>query len=49
MAFLGQDSVSVVVATDTGELTAEDVARITDIALAETGLPASGIRIMAAN
>ena len=49
VAFLNDDSVSVVVSTDTGELTAEDVAKITDIALAETGLPASGIRIMAAN
>ena len=49
VAFMGEDSVSVVVSTDTGELTAEDVAKITDIALAETGLPASGIKIMAAN
>lgn len=29
VAFLGEDGVSVVVATDTGELTAEDVAKIT--------------------
>ena len=49
VAFLGEDGVSVVVATDTGELTAEDVAKITDIAMAETGLAASGIKIMAAN
>ena len=49
VAFMGEDSISVVVSTDTGELTAEDVAKITDIALAETGLPASGIKIMAAN
>ena len=49
VAFLNADSVSVVVSTDTGELTAEDVAKITDIALAETGLPASGVKIMAAN
>ena len=49
MAFLGEDSLSVVVSTPTGELTAEDVAKITDIALAETGLPASGVKIMAAN
>ena len=38
-----------VTSTDTGELTAEDVAKIKDIALSETGLPASGIKIMAAN
>ena len=31
------------------ELTAEDVAKITDITMTETGLPASGIKIMAAN
>ena len=49
VAFLGEDSISVVVSTDTGELTAEDVAKIKDIALSETGLPASGIKIMAAN
>ena len=35
VAFLGEDGVSVVVATDTGELTAEDVAKITDIAMSE--------------
>ena len=31
------------------ELTAEDVAKITDIAKTETGYSASGIRIMATN
>ena len=35
--------------TGTGELTAEDVAKITDIAMTETGYPASGIKIMASN
>lgn len=49
VAFLGEDGVSVVVSTDSGELTAEDVARITDIAVAETGLPVSGVKIMAAD
>ena len=49
VAFMGDESISVVVATQTGELTAEDVAKITDIAMAETGLAASGIKIMAAN
>ena len=38
-----------VVDTGTGELTAEDVAKITDIAMTETGYPASGIKIMASN
>lgn len=49
VAFLGEDGVSVVVATDTGELTAEDVAKITDIAMSETGLPAGSVKIMTAN
>ena len=40
---------SVVVATETGELTVEDVAKITDIAVNETGYAASSVRIMAAN
>lgn len=49
VAFMGEDGISVVVSTDSGELTAEDVAKITDIAMTETGLGADGIRIMAAN
>ena len=49
VAFIGDDGISVVVSTESGELTAEDVAKITDIAMAETGLNASGIKIMAAN
>ena len=49
VAFMGEDSISVVVDTGTGELTAEDVAKITDIAMTETGYPASGIKIMTAN
>ena len=49
VAFMGEDSISVVVSTGTGELTAEDVAKITDITMTETGYPASGIKIMAAN
>lgn len=49
VAFLGDDGISVVVSTDSGELTAEDVAKITDIAMSETGLSASGVKIMAAN
>ena len=48
VAFLGDDSVSVVVSNGREELTGDDVAKITDIAMAETGLPASGIKIMTA-
>ena len=47
--FMGDGSVSVVVSTKSGELTAEDVAKITDITMTETGFPAGGIKIMAAN
>ena len=49
VAFLGEESASVVVATESGQLTGEDVAKITDITMTETGLPASSIRIMTAN
>lgn len=49
VAFMGDGSISVVVSTGSGELTGDDVAKITDIAMTETGLPASGIKIMAAN
>ena len=49
VAFMGEDSVSIVVATSSGELTGGDVVKITDIAIQETGLGADGIRIMAAN
>ena len=49
VAFMGEDGISIVVSTDDGELTAEDVAKITDIAKSETGYSASGIKIMATN
>ena len=49
VAFMSDDSVSVVVATDGGELTAEDVAKITDITKNETGYAADSIKIMAAD
>ena len=49
VAFMNDDSVSVVVAKDSGELTGEDVAKITDITKSETGYPAGSIKIMAAN
>ena len=48
VAFMGDDSISVVVSTADGTLSQEDVAKITDIAMTETGLPASGIKIMSA-
>ena len=49
VAFMGDDSLSIVVATEDGTLDATDVAKITDIAMTETGYAASAIRIMAAN
>ena len=49
VAFMGDGSVSVVVSTGEGELSPEDVARIADIAMSETGFPASGVKILSAN
>ena len=49
VAFMGDDSLSIVVSTKDGELNATDVAKITDIAMTETGYAANAIRIMAAN
>ena len=49
VAFMGDECVSVVVSTKSGDLTAEDVAKITDITMTETDLPAGNIKIMAAN
>ena len=49
VAFMGEDSISVVVSTGERELTGEDVAKITDIAMSETGYGAAGIKMMAAN
>ena len=49
VAFMGSESVSVVVSTDAGTLSKEDVAKITDITMTETGYPARSIKIMAAN
>ena len=46
---MGDDSLSIVVSTKDGELNATDVAKITDIAMSETGLPAGSVKIMAAN
>ena len=49
VAFMGDESVSIVVSTENGELTEADVAKIMDIAMSETTFEASGIKIMAAN
>lgn len=50
VAFMGEESISIVVSKDDGsDLTAEDVAKITDIAITETGYDASGIKIVPAN
>lgn len=49
VAFMGEDSISVVVAVEQGELTGEDVAKIKDITMAESGYSAGNIKIMAAN
>jgi len=49
VAFMGDESVSVVVSTESGELTDQDVAKIKDITVNETGYPASSVKIMAAN
>lgn len=48
VAFMGDDSITVAVGTETGELTEADVARITDITMTETNLPVDNIKIMAA-
>ena len=47
IAFMNDGSLSVVVSTAGGELTAEDVVKITDIAMTESGLTAADIKIMA--
>ena len=49
VAFMSDDGISVVVSLPEGTLSAADVAKIMDIAKAETGYPAEKIRIMAAN
>ena len=48
VAFIGEESVSVVVATATGELTDADAAKITEIVTGETGYAVSQIKIIAA-
>ncbi len=48
MAYIGENSVSVVVETSSGDLTATDVAKITDIVLGETEVDASAVKIIQA-
>ena len=48
VAFIGENSVSVVVATPTGTLEAADVAKITDIVLGETDYAASAVKVVLA-
>lgn len=49
VAFMGEESLSVVVSKEDGELDATDIAKITDIAMTESGLPAANIKIVAAD
>ncbi len=48
VAFIGESSVSVVVATESGELDASDIARITDIVCGETDFSAESVKIIQA-
>lgn len=48
VAFVGQDSASVVVSLDEGELTETDTAKIMEIAMEQTGLEAGQIKIIPA-
>ncbi|WP_409968442.1 SpoIIIAH-like family protein [Bengtsoniella intestinalis] len=49
VAFMGEESVSVVVGTVEGDLTTADVAKISDIAMSETGYTASQVKILASD
>ena len=49
VAFMGEDSISVVVSSDTGELTAEDVAKITDIVVGETKFSAGDVKVISSS
>ncbi len=48
VAFIGDNSVSVVVAKNDGSLEAADVARVTDIVCGETSFPASSVKVIQA-
>ena len=49
VAFIGDNSVSVVVRTKDGELKGEDVAKITDIVVGETDCSAGDVKVIAEN
>ena len=49
VAFMGDDSISVVVSKESGELTSEDVAKIMDIACTESGYSPSAVKVMSSN
>ncbi len=48
VAFIGENSVSVVVASPHGDLTASDVARVTDIVCGETDFSAGSVKVIQA-
>lgn len=48
VAFIGDNSVSVVVASPRGDLTAEDVARVTDIVCGQTDVGAANVKVLQA-
>lgn len=48
VAFIGDNSVSVVVASPRGELTPEDVARVTDIVCGQTEVGAANVKVLQA-
>ena len=48
VAFIGENSVSVVVSTESGTLEGADVAKITDIVLGETDCAASAVKVVLA-
>ncbi|MCC8182015.1 MAG: SpoIIIAH-like family protein [Clostridiales bacterium] len=48
VAFIGDNSVSVVVSTESGELSGADVAKITDIVLGETDFSANAVKVVLA-
>lgn len=48
VAFVGDNSVSVVVSCSNGDLQAADVARVTDIVCGETSFPASSVKVIQA-
>ena len=49
VAFMGRTASAWWWDTGGADLTAEDVAKITDITVTETGYPASGVKVMTSN